>query len=118
MRSISSKRQKTEQGETAFPIATGAGLGRAGKKTRATAKQHYKRENKVEDLSDTDSVVSFNTRAMVRRRAELLDTGRLRESDNKGGDESEGSEKGSAGFSDNQQAPSNLDDQFQQVERD
>ena len=53
------------------------GAGRpVGSKTRHFDKVH-RRELQVQDWSDTDSMVSFNTRSMVRRKNELIETGQL-----------------------------------------
>lgn len=65
-----------------------------------------------EELSDNESIVSFNTRSMVRKRAELLNVGELRPDE----DVMDLVEDNASLSQD--QSPSNLDDQFKEVQQD
>ena len=78
-----------------------------GSKTRPVKKVH-RRELMVDDWSDTDSMVSFNTWSMVRRWTELVRQGRLNEVNwTKNQPTSEPSE--------GQHTPSNLNNRFTEV---
>ncbi len=65
-----------------------------------------------EELSDNESIVSFNTRSMVRKRADLLNVGELRP-----GEDGMNLDEDNASLSQDQ-SPSNLDDQFKDAQQD
>ena len=69
-------------------------------------REPYRREEHVDLASEPDSIISFNTRSMVKRRVELLNAGKLKE-----GELFQNVEA----FSDSNATPSNLDMRFKEV---
>lgn len=101
------KRQRLGGGAERATSATEEHRRRGRKKGSINVKREpYRREEHVDVVSEPDSIISFNTRSMVKRRVELLNAGKLKE-----GELFQNVEA----FSDSNATPSNLDMRFKEV---